>query len=124
MNQEKYIEFIFSDIESMLLTKGDKMLLSAIKEELSKDSFEQTLAEFFNGCWADLDGRIVVHLDEWLESDSDEVCLGKLFDQNRTLHIEGEQISKGLWDEQIIDFIRNGVDVIKKWHEGTKTTIS
>ncbi len=114
MNQKKCIEFIFSEIEPLLITKGDDMLFAALKEELSKETFAESLAEFLDGCWFDLDGRIVIHLDEWLESEDDDPSLDKLFAQNESLHIEGFDISKYLWYEQIIDLLRDGAESIKK----------
>ncbi|MFI3293999.1 MAG: hypothetical protein SNI70_10845 [Rikenellaceae bacterium] len=113
MNQKKCIAFIFSEIEPLLITKGDKMLFAALKEELNKETFAESLAEYLDGCWFDLDGRIAIHLDEWLESEDDDPSLDKLFAQNETLHIEGFDISKDLWYEQIIDLLRDGAESIK-----------
>lgn len=114
MKQSDCIKFIFSDIEPLLITKGDHLLLAALKEELGKETFAESLAEFLDGCWLDLDGRIVIHLDEWLESDDDNTSLLELFDQHDKLHIEELEISKDLWNEQILDLIRDNTDIIKK----------
>ncbi|MFI3293224.1 MAG: hypothetical protein SNI70_06870 [Rikenellaceae bacterium] len=114
MRQSDCIKFIFLDIEPLLITEGDHLLLAALKEELGKESFAESLAEFLDGCWLDLDGRIVVHLDEWLESEDDNISLLELFDQHDTLHIEELEISKDLWDEQILDRLRDNAEFIKK----------
>ncbi|MFR9591828.1 MAG: hypothetical protein SNG27_05460 [Rikenellaceae bacterium] len=124
MNQKKCIEFIFSEIEPLLITKGDEMLFAALKEELSKETFAESLAEFLDGCWFDLDGRIAIQLDEWLESDDDTPSLDKLFAQNETLHIEGFDISKDLWYEQIIDLLRDGAESIKKGYVCVSSAIN
>ncbi len=124
MNQSKCVQQIFSGIEPLLLTKGDKMLFAALKEELNKETFAESLAEFLDGCWFDLDGRIAIHLDEWLESEDDDPSLDKLFAQNETLHIEGFDISKDLWYEQIIDLLRDGAESIKKGYVCVSSAIN
>ncbi len=122
MNHKKCIDFIFSEIKPLLITKGDDKLFAALKEELNRETFAESFVEFLDGCWHDLDGRIAIHLDEWLESDDEDPSLDKLFAQNETLHIDGFDISKELWYEQIVDLLRDGAESIKKGYLCTNSS--
>lgn len=97
---------IFSDTKSLLKSKGDIILLNILIEELCKDQLEVILTEIGNNNWEELDARVAIHLDEFIDAEIEVGTLDQIYPNINTLHILGEPVDKDHWQTNIFEQIR------------------